>query len=771
MTLESYLESLAAEGETVLYVRQKPLDPPQYHADGAIKATWPAFRPEDVKRRKPGQAWYANTAAFILDRMGERTSAAAANCEYVLVMVLDDVGTKSKTPPLEPTWKMETSPGNYQWGYAFDFEAQPKKADFAAAIRAIADAGFTDPGACNPVRNFRLPGSVNLKQGREAFASVLVEFHPERQFTLAQICAALGVTPGEALTAGPQPLRVKDDGGDDVAAWLSEQGMVFSRPNAEGWMGVLCPNADQHTDGSPEGRYLPASRAFCCLHGHCTDWDSDRFLTWVASKGGPVQSVGLRGELVAARLAGSLPRPTPEQTADVEAVIQEVERKERGRLERADWPNRYAYVESDDAFFDLDERRILERKVFDATYRHVQCFSVHTTSTGRARQIEAGRWFDENRVAMGARSVVGVTYAAGDSVLCARDGWVYANRWRNARPEIQCGHDPRPWLRHVEKIIPNPAEREHIFNVMAYKIQHPEKKINHAILFGSARHGIGKDLAFKPFFWALGFANVKQLKSEQLHTQWGYHLECEALHIPELRQPESADRRALENKLKPVIAAPPEYISIERKGQHPYEIVNRLLVVAMTNQRDAISIGTDDRRWYVLWSDAEPMNTLSDPEAGKRFDAWIDADGKHAVAEWLYARDVSAFNPGATPAMTDAKAAMIGAGRSLAEAWLVEQLEGRRGEFARGAIAGPWQGVCDRLQGQAPVGSKLYPSTMLHALAEAGWVDLGMCHSRSHPTKRHIFTAPDFVGSKSAARDAVEAPVGGGPLASLARVK
>ena len=76
MTLESYLESLAAEGETVLYVRQKPLDPPQYHADGAIKATWPAFRPEDVKRRKPGQAWYVNTGSFILDRFENGRPAA-----------------------------------------------------------------------------------------------------------------------------------------------------------------------------------------------------------------------------------------------------------------------------------------------------------------------------------------------------------------------------------------------------------------------------------------------------------------------------------------------------------------------------------------------------------------------------------------------------------------------------------------------------------------------------------------------------------------------
>ena len=62
---------------------------------------------------------------------------------------------------------METSPGCFQWGYAFT--EQPTKAEFSAAIVAIAEAGYTDPGAINCVRNFRLPGSVNLKPGRDAF--------------------------------------------------------------------------------------------------------------------------------------------------------------------------------------------------------------------------------------------------------------------------------------------------------------------------------------------------------------------------------------------------------------------------------------------------------------------------------------------------------------------------------------------------------------------------------------------------------------------------
>ncbi len=37
-----WLASLAPEGETALIVRQKPREPVEYHADGAIKATIPS---------------------------------------------------------------------------------------------------------------------------------------------------------------------------------------------------------------------------------------------------------------------------------------------------------------------------------------------------------------------------------------------------------------------------------------------------------------------------------------------------------------------------------------------------------------------------------------------------------------------------------------------------------------------------------------------------------------------------------------------------------
>jgi len=760
-----HLTRLAPEGETFLLVRQKPRlkeGEMQFHPDGAIKATWPAMLP--TAKVKPEWAIYGNTASFIIDRFKDgHISASAANCEYVLVMVLDDVGDPDKAPnvpPLEPTWKIETSPGSFQWGYVFS--EQPTKAEFSAAIRAIADAGYTDPGACNAVRNFRIPGSINLKPGRNNFAAQLREFHPERDFTLEQICAALNVTPGQAEDAY-RPIRISDDGTDDVMVWLSDNGLLLSRPNQEGWAGVICPNSAQHSDGNPEGRYLPASRAFCCLHSHCIDLDSSMFLQWVADNGGPKHTPGLREELLAAAMESALSKlaPTPEYPDAAAAIVAEVERKELGRVEKEGWYERFAYLQDDDAYFDMLERREVSRATFNAIFRHIGCNSIH----GKRSKIEAATSFDEHRQAKGARSLVGLTYAPGESILCARDGLVYGNRWRDARPLAVAG-DVSPWLAHAERMIPDEREREHVLNVMAFKIQNPNRKINHAVLHGGAP-GAGKDTLWAPFLWAIGgdaLVNVSLVRNEELTSQWGYALETEVMVINELRQSEAKDRRALENQLKPLIAAPPDMLPINRKGLHPYMALNRLFVLAYSNERVAINLPTEDRRWFVIWSDAGRMS----PAESVGLWAWYKSGGMSHVAAWLRQRDVSAFNPGLPPMMTEAKAIMVEAGMSGAESFLVELMRARIGEFSKGVVGAPWHALCDRLQGSAPGAIKVVQGALLHALKEAGWIDCGRLKSRRYDTKKHIFCAPDMVDmSRSELRDMVEDP----PPSTLRAVK
>lgn len=765
MEFLNFIASLAPEGETALVVRQKPQlknGELQYHADGAIKATWPAQLPE--KPLKPGGSYYGNTASFIIDRFEQgRVSASAANCEYVLVMVLDDVGDPEKapkTPPVPPTWIMETSPGSFQWGYAFS--EQPTKGEYSAAIRAIADAGYSDPGATNPVRNFRLPGSINLKPGKNNFESRLVEFHPEREYTLGTICEAFGVTPAESADAF-RPIRISDDGTDDVLAWLSEQGLVLRRPNLEGWAGIVCPNAAEHTDGNPEGRYLPTSRAFVCYHSHCIDFDSTAFLEWVEREGGPSHNPGLRDELLAMKMNEALSKITPTEAFPdaAAAVVAEVERKELGRIEKESWWERFAYIQDDDAYFDMQDRRELSRGTFNALFRHISCRSIHN-----GRKIEASVCFDENRQAKGARALVGVTYAAGEDILVARDGDIYGNRWRDARPEIVSGGDVTPWLEHCRALVPNQDELEHIFNVMAYKVQHPEVKINHAVLHGGTQ-GCGKDTLWAPFIWAVCGPQLKNrglLDNDTLGSQWGYQLESEILILNELKEPEAKDRRALANKLKPIIAAPPEMLSINRKGLHPYDMLNRMFVLAFSNDPVPISLDSQDRRWFCVWSTAPRM----DPDKAARLWAWYKAGGYEAVGYWLHHRDVSKFNPAGAPMMTEFKMNLVEQGMSIAESYLVELMRNKSGEFAKGVIGSPFHALCDRVASGAPAGVKVPQAALLHALTEAGWVNLGRVASGDFPSKKNLWAHPSMADrSKSDLRRMVEEP----PMAQMVRVK
>ena len=286
------------------------------------------------------------------------------------------------------------------------------------------------------------------------------------------------------------------------------------------------------------------------------------------------------------------------------------------------------------------------------------------------------------------------------------------------------------------------AELDHILDAMAFKIQHPNVKINHAILIGGDE-GAGKDSMFQPFLWALGgkhWRNRSVIEAGGLDSQWGYALEAEVVILNELKEPEARERRAMANKLKPLIAAPPETLSVNRKGMHPYELVNRLMVIAYTNDPLPITLPTQDRRWFCVWTHSPRMSA----SAAKALWGWYENGGYEKCAAWLHQRDVSAFNPAAAPPVTEWKLNMVEHGMSVAESYLVDLMRLRSGVFADGVIGGPFHRICDALAVNVPAGVKIPQAALLHALKEAGWVDMGRIASVEYPTKKHIFVAPDM---------------------------
>jgi hypothetical protein len=736
MTLFEYFTSLAPEGETALIVKQ--IDTGKLHADGTPRYTWPAYMP--THKRREGESWFINTGSFIIDRFKNgKPSASVANCTHVLFMMLDDIGTKSKTPPLAPTAIVETSPGNFQYWYAYS--DQPTVEQHCAALSAIARAGYTDPGATNAVRNCRLPGSVNQKPGREAFECREVEFS-KVEYTLEEICAALGVTPDEESSRANH-LRLTDTGSDDVLAWLNEQGLVTSRVNSDGWCGVVCPNHAEHTNGDIQARYMPQSRAFCCYHGHCEHLDSNYFCDWVAEQGGPKHRPGIREELIAEAMKPlSSLKPTKANPDVAAEIIAETERKQAGREARGEWHDRFAYIISDDAYFDRHTCSEISRKAFNALFKGVEC--VVSNSEGKKRRIEASAWFDTFREDKGAYALHAMTYASGDDWMVTKNGLVYGNVWRDARPKIKGPvGDPQPWIDHCRRLVPDEQELEHIWDVMATRAQQPKTKINHAVLHGG-NGGIGKDTMWYPLLWAVGgenMDNVKVIDSNKINSDFGYHYQTEIMVLNELKEPEAKERRALANKLKPVIAAPPEMLTVNRKGLHPFEMPNRIFVLAFTNESMPITLDSDDRRWFCVWSDAPKMT----PVETDRIWSWYRSGGLEAVAAWLRARDVSKFNPKAIPFSTEYKQRLVHTGMSNAEAYVYHLIEKGEAPFNVDVVGGPWHTILDKLNETVNNATRVVRPALLHALKEAGWVDKGLCYSSDLPSKKHCFVKPHMA--------------------------
>jgi hypothetical protein len=110
------------------------------------------------------------------------------------VLVCDDVGTKATTPSLPPSYIIESSPNNFQYGYILTTpETDQSKAK--ALIDGLVKSGYTDVAAHGIVRLVRLPSGVNGKNepDKENFKVHLAHWDPATTYTYQQLSEFFGV--------------------------------------------------------------------------------------------------------------------------------------------------------------------------------------------------------------------------------------------------------------------------------------------------------------------------------------------------------------------------------------------------------------------------------------------------------------------------------------------------------------------------------------------------------------------------------------------------
>ena len=229
-------------------------------------------------------------------------------------------------------------------------------------------------------------------------------------------------------------------------------------------------------------------------------------------------------------------------------------------------------------------------------------------------------------------------------------------------PTLESG-DPaqaKPWVDHVHMVYPDEADR--IIKYLAFKVQNPGGKVNHALVLGGPQ-GIGKDTLLEPVKAAVGPWNWSDISPTQMVGRFNAWARAVILRVNEARDLGEVDRFSFYDHSKTFICAPPDVLLVDEKHLRESYCVNVCGVIITTNHlSDGLYLPSDDRRHYVAWS----PRTKDDFDADHwtRMYQWFEKGGNGHVAAYLRTLDLDDFDPKAPPPKTPAFWAIVSAGEA-----------------------------------------------------------------------------------------------------------
>lgn len=320
---------------------------------------------------------------------------------------------------------------------------------------------------------------------------------------------------------------------------------------------------------------------------------------------------------------------------------------------------RYIYLTHHDRIYDTLTRNELTRQGFDGAYYHI--WQNPRASTLLLKNPDTIK-------------VDGLIYLPGETLnpihRCGVKLW---NIWTDpgvVLPVTATKEDVEPWLEHLHYLYPVKTEQEHLLNWMACTLHRPQVKINHALLIaGTSR--VGKDMLLHPLRYGLGAANVCEPPAGELKESFTDYLHHAKLVI--FQEIQTFEGLNLENKLKPMLAAPPDMLRVRLFGRGFYETPNIVQAIFMSNYRDALHISEGDGRYFAVWTDQPPLSK----EYYDELWSWLEFGGNGKVVRWLLDRDLSDFNPKQPAPSTNFKRELVETSKSPLKHLLQEMIEAK----------------------------------------------------------------------------------------------
>jgi Family of unknown function (DUF5906) len=298
---------------------------------------------------------------------------------------------------------------------------------------------------------------------------------------------------------------------------------------------------------------------------------------------------------------------------------------------------------------------------------------------GKIVKITPSSWLNQNR------RVDQQIWAPGEPQLVEgrivrKSGWRKRDKARCLNvyeaPEIvpSDAAQATPWVEHVHKVYPDDAS--HIVKWLAFKVQNPGIKINHALVLGGSQ-GVGKDTLLEPIIAAIGEQNFHNISPTHLTSAFNSFVMSVILQIDEARdlgENTKVNRFTFYDHLKIYAAAPPKVLPCNEKHVRMTYVLNVLGLVITTNYRfDGLYLPANDRRHYVAWS--ELITKDFEHDYFDKLHRWYDSGGNGHVAAYLHSLDLSDFNPKAPPPRTKAMLGIIDASTAPENSELADAID------------------------------------------------------------------------------------------------
>jgi hypothetical protein len=224
------------------------------------------------------------------------------------------------------------------------------------------------------------------------------------------------------------------------------------------------------------------------------------------------------------------------------------------------------------------------------------------------------------------QTVDDVTYnpSAPEDIITREEGKLFVNLYRRSFREADkslANYAEDVLCEQLCNIITEPAYRTHLLDWIAYHAQFPGSKVRHALLVQGVE-GCGKTLLFGVIRAILGLDNTRLINSDTIKKGWNdWAFGSQVVCIEELRVA-GQNRHELMNTLKEPITN--DYLPVNERNKNTRNIQNRTNYMAFTNHHDAIVVGEDSRRWWVVKSKLQHKEQIraivdKDPEYFSRF--------------------------------------------------------------------------------------------------------------------------------------------------------